>query len=33
MDVISETREDNMFTYPVLTYSLLRRGDLSEEQL
>lgn len=23
MDVVSETREENMFTYPVLTYSLL----------
>ena len=32
MEVVSEIRSVNMFTYPVLTYSLLRRGDITEEE-
>lgn len=34
MEVVSEIREkESMFTYPVLSYSLLRRNDLTEDQL
>ena len=34
MEVVSEIREkENMFTYPVLTYSLLKRDDISENEL
>ena len=33
MEVVSEIREENMFTYPVLTYSLLRRNDLTNEEI
>lgn len=33
MEVVSETREINMFTYPVLTYSLLKRNDLTQDEL
>jgi ribonucleoside-triphosphate reductase len=32
MEVVSEIREQNMFTYPVLTYSLLKRDDITEEE-
>lgn len=32
MEVVSETRTENMFTFPVLTYSLLKRKDISEEE-
>ena len=32
MEVVSEIRQENMFTYPVLTYSLLKRDDISEEE-
>lgn len=32
MDVVSETRETNMFTYPVLTYSLLYKDDKFEDE-
>ena len=33
MDVVSETREINMFTYPVLTYSLLYQdGQFQDEE-
>ena len=32
MEVVSETREENLFTYPVLTYSLLKRNDISKEE-
>jgi len=33
MDVVSETREINMFTYPVLTYSLLYKdGKFQDEE-
>ena len=33
MEEVSEIREVNMFTYPVLTYSLLKRDDLTEEKI
>lgn len=33
MEVISAVREQNFFTFPVLTYSLLKRSDLTEEDL
>lgn len=33
MEVVSEIREVNMFTYPVLTYSLLKRGDIPEKEI
>lgn len=32
MEVISEIRTENLFTYPVLTYSLLKRDDITEEE-
>lgn len=32
MEVVSETRTHNMFTFPVLTYSLLKRNDITEEE-
>ncbi|MBR4556164.1 MAG: hypothetical protein IKO15_01670 [Clostridiales bacterium] len=33
MEVVSETREINMFTYPVLTYSLLYKdGKFQDEE-
>ena len=32
MEVVSEIRCENMFTFPVLTYSLLKRNDLTEEE-
>ena len=32
MEVVSETRTHNMFTFPVLTYSLLKRNDIAEEE-
>lgn len=33
MEEVSEIREVNMFTYPVLTYSLLKRDDLTEKKI
>lgn len=33
MEVVSEIREENMFTYPVLTYSLLKKTGLTKEQI
>lgn len=33
MEVVSEIREENFFTYPVLSYSLLVRGDVTKEEL
>lgn len=30
MDVVSKIRETNMFTYPVLTYSLLKKPGITE---
>lgn len=32
MEVVSETREDNMFTFPVLTYSLLYKDGHFEDE-
>lgn len=32
MEVISDVRSENLFTFPVLTYSLLKRKDISEEE-
>ena len=33
MEVVSETRQMNMFTFPVLTYSLLKRDDLTKLEM
>lgn len=33
MEEVSEIREVNMFTYPVLTYSLLKKNDLTKEKI
>lgn len=33
MEVISEIRQENMFTFPVLTYSLLKRNDITKEEV
>ena len=33
MEVVSETRHTSMFTFPVLTYSLLRKKDIPQEKL
>ena len=33
MEVVSEIRSENMFTFPVLTYSILKRDDLTEEEI
>lgn len=32
MEVISEIRQENMFTFPVLTYSLLKRSDITKDE-
>lgn len=32
MEVVSAIRSENMFTFPVLTYSLLKRGNITEEE-
>lgn len=32
MEVVSDIRKSNMFTYPVLTYSLLKRNDITKEE-
>ncbi len=32
MEVVSDIRSENMFTFPVLTYSLLKRNDITEEE-
>ena len=32
MEVVSQIRSENMFTFPVLTYSLLKRGDITQEE-
>lgn len=32
MEVVSEIRSENMFTFPVLTYSLLKRADVTQEE-
>lgn len=33
MEVVSEIRSENMFTFPVLTFSLLRRSNIPQEEL
>lgn len=33
MEVVSDIRNENMMTYPVLTYSLLRRSDITQEEI
>lgn len=32
MEVVSQIRSENLFTFPVLTYSLLKRNDITEEE-
>ena len=32
MEVVSDIRSENMFTFPVLTYSLLKRSDITEKE-
>lgn len=32
MEVVSSIRSENMFTFPVLTYSLLKRNDITQEE-
>lgn len=32
MEVVSSIRSENMFTFPVLTFSLLKRNDISKEE-
>ncbi|MBR3741720.1 MAG: anaerobic ribonucleoside-triphosphate reductase [Clostridia bacterium] len=32
MEVVSEIRSENMFTFPVLTYSLLKRNNISGDE-
>lgn len=32
MEVVSQIRSENLFTFPVLTYSLLKRGNISSEE-
>ena len=33
MEVVSDIRHENMFTFPVLTYSLLKRDDLTKKEI
>ena len=33
MEVVSDIRSENMFTFPVLTYSLLKRRDITPEEV
>lgn len=33
MEVTSEIRKENMFTFPVLTFSLLKRKDIPQEEI
>lgn len=33
MEVVSETRNIQLFTFPILTYSLLKRNDLTEKEI
>ena len=33
MEVVSDIRSENMFTFPILTYSLLKRDDLTQEEI
>lgn len=32
MEVVSDIRSENLFTFPVLTYSLLKRNNITEEE-
>lgn len=32
MEVVSQIRSENMFTFPVLTYSLLKRDNITDEE-
>lgn len=32
MEVVSDIRSENLFTFPVLTYSLLKRSNITEEE-
>lgn len=32
LEVVSEIRKTQVFTFPVLTYSLLKRGDITEDE-
>lgn len=32
MEVVSQIRSENLFTFPVLTYSLLKRGDITDDE-
>lgn len=32
MEVVSDIRQDNMFTFPVLTYSLLKRKEIPDDE-
>lgn len=33
MEVVSDIRNNTMFTFPVLTYSLLKRSDITKEEI
>jgi len=33
MEVVSDVRSENMFTFPVLTFSLLRRKDIPQDEI
>lgn len=33
MEVVSETRSTQMFTFPILTFSLLKRNDITEDEI
>ena len=33
MEVVSDIRKENMFTFPVLTYSLLKRKNIPQEEI
>lgn len=33
MEVVSDVRKENLFTFPVLTYSLLKRKDITQEEI
>ena len=33
MEVVSQVREENMFTFPVLTYSLLKRKNIPQDEV
>ena len=32
MEVVSDIRSQNLFTFPILTYSLLKRSNITEEE-